>query len=115
MGHEINFDNQDCYLLPMTTNIKFRMDMTTDIEFKFFMSLDEVKFIYTNLLRSFEGWAKQDGMDLLFTRFAKDVDKEICKKYIELMVNSSRYIKSAKPTNVKKEYKWIADLKSIRF
>lgn len=115
MGHEINFENRDCYLLPMTTNIKFRQDMTTDIEFKSFMSLDEVKFLYTNLLRSFEAWARQDGSEFLFTRFAKDADKEICRKYVELMINSSGYIKAAKPTNIRLEYKWTSDLKAIRF
>ena len=115
MGHEINFDNRDCFLLPMTTNIKFRQDMTTDIEFKYFMSLDEVKFLYTYLLRSFEGWARQDGSEFLFTRFAKDADKEICRKYLELMINSSGYIKAAKPTSIRMEYKWTADLKAIKF
>lgn len=114
MGHDINFKNRDSYLLPMTTNIKFRQDMTTSIEFDYFMSLDEVKFLYTNLLRSFEAWAKQDGSEFLFTRFAKDADKGICRKYVELMINSSGYIKAAKPTNIRKEYKWTADLKAIQ-
>ena len=115
MGHDIDFDNKDSYLLPMTTNIKFRQDMTTDIEFRYFMSLEEVKYLYSNLLRSFEAWARQDGQEFLFTRFAKDADKEICNRYINLMINSSGYIKAAKPTNIRMEYKWTSYLKTIHF
>lgn len=115
MGHEINFDNRDAYLLPMTLNIKFRYDMLTDIEFKHFISLDEVKHLYINILKSVETWAKQDGPGFIFTRFAKTVDAEICNKYINLMINSSGYIKSSNPTNIRMEYKWTSDLKQIKF
>lgn len=115
MGHTIDFNNKDSYLLPMVTNLKFRQKMTTEIEFEHFMKIESVAYIYKNLLRSFEGWAKNDGAEFLFTRFAKEEDKDICKKYLALMLTASDYIKKAKPTDIRQEYKWTADLRQISF
>lgn len=115
MGHPIQFNNKDSYLLPMITNLKFREEMSTEIEFEAFMAIDEVAFLYKNLLRSFEGWAKNDGSEFLFTRFAKETNTIICKEYVNLMLLASDYIKRATPTNIRKEYKWTSDLKQISF
>ena len=115
MGHSIDFNNKDSFLLPMVTNLKFRQNMTTEIEFKFFMELDYVEYIYKNLLRSFEEWAKTDGTEFLLTRFTKEENPAICNKYIYLMLVASDYIKWATPTSIRREYEWTAKLRKIIF
>lgn len=115
MGHQIDFENKDSYLLPMVTNLKFRQRMTTDIEFDTFMKIPSVIHIYKNLLLSFEAWAKKDGSSFLFTRFANAESPEICGEYVDLMIAASDYIKRATPTDIKQEYKWISDLQKLSF
>lgn len=115
MGHEINFKKRDSYLLPMAINLKFRRKYSTELEFKEFMAIDSVRYLYEGLLISFGPWAKQDGPEFLFTRFAKDVDKEICKKYVDLMINASKYIKGSNPINPRLEDRWISGLETIEF
>ena len=115
MGHPIDFNNKDSYLLPMVTNLKFRQNMTTEIEFEFFMKLESVEYIYKNLLLSFEGWAQKDGSELLFTRYAKEESSTICNNYVGLMIIASDYIKKATPTNIRQEYKWTAELRKLSF
>ena len=78
MGHEINFKKRDSYLLPMVINLRFKNKYSTELEFKEFMAVDSVRYLYEGLLISFEPWAKQDGPEFLLTRFAKDIDKEVC-------------------------------------
>jgi len=115
MGHPIDFNNKDAYLLPMAVNLILHIDMTTEIEFDYFMKLESVKYIYEGLLKSFESWAKNDGADFLFTRFAKEKSIDICNKYMFLMLTASDYIKRATPTNITQEYRWTADLRKISF
>lgn len=113
MGHKIGFNKPDCYLLSMVLNIKVQHELTSLAEFIVYRA--SVYNLYSGILRSFEGWSRKDGPELLFTRFAKEADKEICRKYVNLIIIASRYIKTAKPTNIRMEYKWISELKAIRF
>ena len=106
MRHPIDFKKGDSYLLPMVTNLKFRKSMTTENAFLDFMELDEVAFIYKNLLVSFEEWAKNDGSEFLFTRFANAENPEICRQYLMLMISASDYIERANPNNTTQEKKW---------
>ena len=115
MGHEIDFKKRDSYLLPMAINLKFKNKYSTELEFKDYMAVDSVRYLYEGLLISFGPWAKQDGPEFLLIRYAKDVDKEICKKYINLMINASKYIKASNPKNLSKEDKWISNLEAIQF
>ena len=115
MGHEIDFKKRDSYLLPMAINLKFKKKYSTELEFKDYMAIDSVRYLYEGLLISFGPWAKQDGPEFLLTRFAKDVDKEVCKKYVNLMINASKYIKSSNPKNSSQEDKWISNLEAIQF
>lgn len=115
MGHEINFKKRDSYLLPMAINLKFKHKYSTELEFKEYMAIDSVRYLYEGLLISFGPWAKQDGPEFLLTRFAKDIDTEICKKYVNLMINASKYAKSANPGNAQQEDKWISNLEAIHF
>lgn len=106
MGHPIDFEKRDSYLLPMITNLKFRNRMTTEIEFMSFMNLNEVAFIYKNLLLSFEDWAKGDGSGFLLPRFAQPESEEICYQYLILMISASNYIRRANPGSYNQEKKW---------
>ena len=115
MGHEINFKKRDSYLLPMAINLKFKKKYSTELEFKDYMAIDSVRYLYEGLLISFRPGDEQDGPEFLLTRFAKDVDKEICKKYVNLMINASKYIKASNPKNSRQEDKWISDLEAIQF
>ena len=115
MGHEINFKNRDSYLLPMAINLKFQNKYSTELQFKEYMAVDSVRYLYEGILISFGPWAKQDGPEFLLTRYAKDIDKEICKKYVNLMINASKYIKASNPKNSSQEDKWISDLEAIQF
>ena len=115
MGHVIYFQRRDSYLLPMALNLKFKQKYTTEIEFKEYMAIDSVKYLYQGLLISIGPWAKQDGSELLFTRFAKGVDSDICKEYVTLMINASEYIKESNPGNPEQEDKWISSLKKLDF
>lgn len=115
MGHVIYFQRRDFYLLPMALNLKFKQKYTTEIEFKEYMAIDSVKYLYQGLLLSIGPWAKQDGPEFLFTRYAKDIDKDICKEYVALMINASKYIKESNPCNSVQEDKWIEDLTAIVF
>ena len=115
MGHEINFKKRDSYLLPMAINLKFKQKYSTELQFKEYMAVDSVRYLYEGLLISFGPWAKQDGPEFLLTRFAKDIDKELCKKYVNLMINASKYAQNANPSNPQQEDKWISDLEAIQF
>lgn len=115
MGHEIDFKRRDSYLLPLAINLKFKQRYTTEIEFKEYMAIDSVRYLYEGLLISFGPWAKQDGPEFLLTRFAKDTDKELCEKYLKLMVNASKYIKESNPIDPNLEDTWISGLEAIRF
>ena len=115
MGHEINFKKRDSYLLPMAINPNFKKKYSTECEFKDYMAIDSVRYLYEGLLISFGPWAKQDGPEFLLTRYAKDIDKEICKKYVNLMINASKYIKASNPKNSSQENKWISDLEALLF
>lgn len=115
MGHSIDFKKRDSYLLPLALNLKFKQQYTTELEFKEYMAVDSVKYLYEGLLLSFGPWAEQDGPELLFTRFAKDVDKEICKRYVGLMIKASRYIKEVNPGKAAVEDKWISNLQELQF
>lgn len=113
MGHDINFKKRDSYLLPMAINLLFKYKYSCEEEFREFMSLDSVRYLYEGLLISMGPWAKQDGPEFLFTRFAKDVDKEICKKYVGLMIRASKYAKASNPGDARLEDNWISDLEAI--
>lgn len=113
MGHLIDFKKRDSYLLPMVTNIKFRKAMTTESEFVDFMELDKVAYIYKNLLLSFETWAKNDGPEFLFCRFAKSENPVVYNKYMILMVSASDYIERANPYNTTQEKKWFDNLSTL--
>lgn len=110
MGHPIDFQKRDSYLLPMVTNLKFRESMATESAFLAFMGLDKVVYIYKNLLLSFEGWAKNDGPEFLFTRFANTKSPETCRQYLMLMISASDYIERADPINSSYEKKWFDSL-----
>lgn len=115
MGHEIDFTKRDSYLLPMAINIRFRHKYSTELEFKEFMAIDSVRYSYEGVLISFGPWAKQDGPEFLLTRYAREIDVDVCKKYVDLMISASRYIKASNPTNANQEDMWISSLEAIRF
>jgi hypothetical protein len=115
MGHKIDFKKRDSYLLPMAVNLKFKHKYSTELEFKEYMAVDSVRYLYEGILLTADPWAKQDGPEFILTRFAKDIDKEICNKYVSLMINASKYAKTANPGNAQQEDKWISDLEAIQY
>lgn len=115
MGHAIDFEKRDSYLLPMALNLKFKQKYTTELEFKEYMAIDSVRYLYEGLLISFGPWARQDGPEFLLTRFGEEIDKEICKDYVALMINASNYIKESNPCNLAQENDWIMKLSKIRW
>ena len=115
MGHKIDFEKRDSYLLPMAVNLKFKHKYSNELEFKEFMAVDSVRYLYEGILLTADPWAKQDGPEFLMTRFAKDIDTEICKKYIHLMISASKYAKTVNPSNAQMEDNWITSLEAIQF
>lgn len=110
MGHKIDFNERDSYLIPMAANIKVGADISTETLYDEYVALFEVKYLYTGIVSSFEPWVKQDGPEFLFTRFTNDINPTICSEYIDLMIMASRYIGAANPTNNNKEDAWIKKL-----
>ena len=76
---------------------------------------DSVAFLFNSLLRSFEGWAKSDGKEFLFPRFAKEANKRICGEYVNLMLEASKYIMNSAPADNGLEEAWISELNRLSY
>ena len=74
MGHYIDDAKKDSFILHMALNIKLGYDLDTEDDYQAYIMTDSVAFLFKSLLRSFEGWAKSDGKEFLFTRFAKETN-----------------------------------------
>ncbi len=115
MGHPIHVDKKDSYILHMALNIKLGFDLDTEDDYEAFITTDSVTFLFKSMLRSFEGWAKSDGKEFLFPRFVKDVNKNICGQYVNLMLEASKFIMNAAPANNSFEKEWISELDRLSY
>lgn len=112
MGHGITLRNSDSYLLALVLNLEIVESFENESDFMEFIGRKAVIDLFNGLRASFVQWAQDDGPEFIFTRYA-DRTPEICREYIELMLNASLYIRKALPTSFFKELSWIDRLKNI--
>ena len=113
MGHEIDFDNTDSFLLPMALNLKFKWSLLCIDDFDEYMENSTVKYINEGILPVMRDYAKNDGAEFMFFKVGRRADNRLRKQYINLMYSATQYIMHENPINIKKEYQWLASIKTI--